>query len=138
MRVIYAIRAVGTEYIKFGKANSVGKRLKGLETACPFELEVCAVADWPDGAELAVHLYLYNDRERGEWFRDGPMAREVMTWMVNGQAGLERLRAEIPIKADRGPTPKWGAISEATATRRAQREAWWKARGEIPASWLKP
>ena len=134
MRVIYAIRAVGTEYIKLGKAASVGRRLKELETGCPHELEICAVADWPDGAEQAVHMFLQADRERGEWFRDGPRLREVMLWMVNGQAGLERLKAEITFKAQRKPRG-WTQPTKETK-RRAERKAWWEARGEIPESWL--
>jgi hypothetical protein len=56
--MIYAIEAVGSGFIKFGKARSVGRRLKELETACPYDLHIIAVADWPDGAETALHLHL--------------------------------------------------------------------------------
>jgi hypothetical protein len=42
--VIYAIRAVGTEYIKFGRTESIRQRLKSLETACPHDLHVEALA----------------------------------------------------------------------------------------------
>ena len=38
--MIYAIKAEGTVFIKFGKAASVGKRLKELETASPHELTI--------------------------------------------------------------------------------------------------
>ena len=38
--MIYAIRAVGTDYIKFGKAISVGKRLKELECGSAHELSI--------------------------------------------------------------------------------------------------
>jgi hypothetical protein len=61
-------------------------------------LTIEAVADWPDGAETAIHTYLEPEIERGEWFKDGKLAREVLAWMVNGQAGLEKLRTEMPIK----------------------------------------
>lgn len=64
--MIYAIRAVGTEYIKFGKARSVGKRLAELETGCPHDLEIIAVADWPDEQEKSVHLYLESLAHRRE------------------------------------------------------------------------
>ena len=136
--MIYAIEAVGSGFIKFGRAKSVGKRLKELETACPHDLHIIAVADWPDGAETALHLHLRPMHERGEWFRDGPITREVLAWMLNGQAGLERLQAQIPNHRDRrklfqGPTP-----NESIETRRAQRKAWWEARGVIPDSWAKP
>lgn len=122
--MIYAIEAVGTGFIKIGKAGRVGKRLRELECACPHELAILAVADWPDGSEPAIHLYLRSEWERGEWFRDGPKIKEVLSWMVNGQAGLERLRAELPMKRERS----WVEPVESVTKRRAEREAWWKAR----------
>lgn len=125
--MIYAIEAIGTGFIKFGKAKSVGKRLTELECACPHELHILAVADWPDGAETAVHLYLQPEHQRGEWFKDSPLVREVMAWMVNGIAGLERLQSEVSMAARRQIL--WGSTPETPLDkRRAERKAWWKAR----------
>ena len=133
--MIYAIEAVGSGFIKFGRAKSVGRRLKELECACPHDLHIVAVADWPDGAETALHLHLRPVHERGEWFKDSDLTREVLAWMLNGQAGLESLQAQIPNNRDRrklfqGPKP-----TETIESRRAQRKAWWAARGVIPGSW---
>lgn len=123
--MIYAIRAVGTEFIKFGKANSVGRRLRELECACPHELTILVVADWPDGAESAIHRLLEPMAERGEWFRDGVITRDVISWMANGQAGLERLHREMPIKTKRS----WIApVDVGVEKRREERKAYWKAR----------
>jgi hypothetical protein len=79
--VIYAIRAVGTEFVKVGKAVSVGKRLKELETGCPFELHIEAVANWHDSEERRLHRYLEGCYVRGEWFRDSPRLEDVIRLM---------------------------------------------------------
>jgi hypothetical protein len=135
--MIYAIEAVGSGFIKFGRAKSVGRRLAELETACPFELNIIAAADWPDGAESALHTYLQPALERGEWFKDGPLIREAIAWMLNGQAGLERLQKEMPKSAlRRSLSQAEKHIAETEAQRKAQRRAWWKARGTIPDSWV--
>ena len=91
--MIYAIHAVGTPFIKFGRATSVGKRLKELETGSPHDLYIVAVADWPDGAEAAVHKYLEPQAERREWFRDGERTQQLINWMLSG--ALEHLQAAI-------------------------------------------
>ena len=133
--MIYAIEAVGSGFIKFGRAKSVGKRLKELETACPYDLHIVAVADWPDGAETAIHLHLRSMHQRGEWFMDGELTKEVLSWMLNGQAGLERLQAQIPNHRDRRKLFQGATPTESVEARRAQRKAWWAARGVIPDSW---
>jgi len=91
--MIYAIRAVGTEYIKFGKANSVGKRLKELEVASPHELHIEAVANWPDEEERRVHQYLLDSYVRGEWFTESERADEIIRLFSDRELGLERWQA---------------------------------------------
>jgi hypothetical protein len=90
--MIYAIEA--DRFIKFGRAANVGKRLAELETGCPFDLTILAAADWPNGAETAIHRLLANHRQRGEWFKDCPEARQIIGWMLNKDVGLARLQAE--------------------------------------------
>jgi len=99
--VIYAIRAVSTEFIKFGRAANVGKRMETLSTGCPHELELVAVADWPDGQEKAVHLYLQDHCQRMEWFMDGIKAQEVIGWMRDRENGMrDLLRATRQLRKD--------------------------------------
>lgn len=69
---IYAIKALGTKYVKIGSAvDPMGQRLKQLQTGTPFELELAA---WiPVDAELlrvekALHRALTPAHFRGEWF----------------------------------------------------------------------
>jgi hypothetical protein len=110
-QMIYAIRAVGTPYIKFGKAKSVGKRLAQLETGCPFDLHIEAVADWPDGQESAIHQYLGDDCQKFEWFRDSDKTASVLAWMCapEGLGGFQQAFTEFA--SARGLTRFSGAVS---------------------------
>ena len=134
--MIYAIRATGTQFIKFGKARSVGKRLVEIQSSSPFELFIEVVADWPNIAEKAIHSYLEPMFERGEWFRDGLITRNVMQWMTIGEDGLhflqretgrtlkfskEELRTAPRVSIARTREPKELRL----AKRLAQRQAWW-------------
>lgn len=116
--MIYAIRAVGTEFVKFGKAKSVGKRLQGLETGCPFELHIEAVADWADGIESAIHQYLAEHCQKFEWFRDSDRTAQVIAWMNAGEDGLREFKsAFVPRTASR-----FSVLVSGEALRRAKIE----------------
>jgi hypothetical protein len=153
--VIYAIQAVGTDFIKFGKANSVSKRLKDLEVGNPHELHIVGAADWPDGAETAIHKYLATQCERGEWFRDGELVQQVIGWMLNDsfehlQVGIadavekQTIRKLARQNRKRKRTAK--AVSLAGArdqhwsksfkplTRKEQRQAWWDSPSGVKAA----
>lgn len=90
--MIYAIHAIGTEYIKFGKAASVGKRLRDLSICNPLELEIVAIADWPDEAERSIHKALEQHNHRGEWFKDSEDTKTVIELMTKKGRGLAKLR----------------------------------------------
>lgn len=133
--MIYAISAVGTEYIKFGRATSIGQRLRELDTGCPHELNVLATAQWQDGAERAIHRLLAGHRAKGEWFSDCDTARQIIEWMWRGEDGLKDLRAAMSSKTG---LPSWTEAikikrQQPTLTpqqiRRKQREEWWKLNG---------
>jgi hypothetical protein len=100
--VIYAIRAVGTEFVKIGKAGSVGRRLKELETGCPYELHIEAVADWPDPQESAIHEYLRAHCQKFEWFRDSELTAKVIEWLQAGETGLRAFRVAFLEHAKKG------------------------------------
>ena len=97
--MIYMIRAIGTGYVKIGKAGGldIEPRLIQLQVGCPFELRVIArVVDWPDYMESVLHRHLHRDSIRGEWFKLGERTRQVLRIMQNGGTGwkahLETLR----------------------------------------------
>jgi hypothetical protein len=87
--VIYAIRAVGTKYIKFGKANNPKTRLEEHQTGCPFKLELEAVADWPNKEEYGIHAFLtaIGAHCRGEWFTECDEALDIIGAMKQGLKG---------------------------------------------------
>lgn len=141
--MIYAIRAVGTEFIKFGKAKSVGRRLVEIQSTSPLELFIEVVADWPNLAEKAIHRYLEPMLERGEWFRDGLLTRQVMQWMTIGEDGLHFLQREagrkLKFTKEEISSPPRVSIAPARDKKRrkalaaerrllarvSQRRAWW-------------
>src|SRR3990167_4713784 len=83
--MIYAIEAVGSRFVKFGLSRGPGGRLETLQTGCPFELVVVAVADWPNREELRIHAHLAAVHHRGEWFTDGQEVSEVIEVMKGGK-----------------------------------------------------
>ena len=69
---LYALRAEGLPYIKIGcTVRSPQKRLKLLQTGQPYRLELCASvhveADMRP-IEKALHRFLREKRQHGEWF----------------------------------------------------------------------
>ena len=130
--MIYAIRAVGTEFVKIGKANSVGRRLRELEVASPHELHIEAVADWPDGEERRLHIYLRAHYVRGEWFRDGERLTEVIALLCR-EDGLSAWQAIGPqvrtIRQEEKPSLERKRKAMAKyERRRLERKQWWASK----------
>jgi hypothetical protein len=83
--MIYAIRAVGTDYIKFGYTShgSAEARMKTLQTGCPFDLALEATCKGGIALEAWVHTRLRKAglARRNEWFTYGAEARELVNLM---------------------------------------------------------
>jgi hypothetical protein len=82
--VIYAIRAVGTEYIKFGYTNDVQERMRTLQTGCPLPLELVASCQGDQNTETWVHWRLFKAKAHhmGEWFKDCDEVKKVLFEML--------------------------------------------------------
>jgi hypothetical protein len=145
--VIYAIRAVGTEYVKIGKANSVGTRLKQMETGCPFELHIEAAANWPDAEERRIHRHLEQSYVRGEWYRDGQRLEEVIklmraadglevwTAICEAKGWLTPLSVAAQSRAERGGQRPYDLKPlSPVEQRRKERQEWWRRKGEHSTS----
>jgi hypothetical protein len=142
--LIYAIRAVGTQYVKLGRAGSVGKRLRELDTGCPHELHIEAVADWPDSHESSIHLFLADHCEKLEWFRDSPQTAQVIKWLQQGESGLReflnafiievRTQARKPLSPLRSSRVRetWRDQLDPLEKRRLERQEYWKQRSKAP------
>jgi hypothetical protein len=65
--VRYFIKCEGQPFVKIGFAKSLENRLKGLQTASPFNLHVLATTR--DFTEDELHNRFAQYHHRGEWFR---------------------------------------------------------------------
>jgi hypothetical protein len=75
---VYLIRLQKTQIYKIGKADDPERRLSGLQTANPFELNLLYSfkADNVFVAERELHRVLDHIRMGGEWFKLLPKQRE--------------------------------------------------------------
>jgi hypothetical protein len=67
---VYAIKAVGTAYVKIGFSNNPEERLKNIQVSIPFPLTFLGVWIVPSQKiEGTLHKKFHHIRTRGEWFK---------------------------------------------------------------------
>lgn len=77
--MIYFIQDASTLLIKIGFTDSAPeKRLAQLQTGCPGELMLLLMIEGGQNDEADLHERFDDLRERGEWFRPGPMLIGLM------------------------------------------------------------
>ena len=93
--MIYAIRAEGTQFIKFGYVKDedkkgVAKRISLLQTGSPYKLKAIAWAPGGIDEERKIHYRLKRAGlfARGEWFKDGKEAQQVI-WEMRESNGRD-------------------------------------------------
>lgn len=64
---VYFVAAA--EFIKIGRADSIARRLRELQTGCPHDLSLVAWFSGGSKEERAYHRRFRAHRLRGEWFR---------------------------------------------------------------------
>lgn len=75
---VYFVRVKGTEKVKIGYSVSINKRMSGLATGHPDELELIATVSGGNDAESRLHRRFAQYRIRGEWYRlEGKLAEYV-------------------------------------------------------------
>lgn len=79
---VYVIHAIGTNRIKIGHTTDLKGRLRGLQTAAPYPLQM--LANWPGtkARERRVHRYLNQFRKVGEWFEVPPFTVGYQIWQL--------------------------------------------------------
>lgn len=98
MSFVYLI-ASGRNIIKVGKADNVRKRVRGLQTASPFEMQIfhtieCSI-EHVGALEKLIHKRLKRYHLRGEWFRvERPLAITIAQKAAN-QFGKDRAFAVV-------------------------------------------
>jgi hypothetical protein len=126
--LIYAIRAEGTEYIKFGVAADIKQRIDLMQTGCPFRLVLVASCPGGKGEETSVHVRLLRAKahHRGEWFKDCPEAQAIIQEMRERTLLTKPAQPNELLIANRRIRLK-GAIEE------RQRGGWKGARAAFPS-----
>lgn len=79
--MIYALEAVGTEFIKIGISNNVGRRITEIQNGLPMDVNILAIVDWPHAEERRIHVYLDGSWQRGEWFRRSSDVEHIISLM---------------------------------------------------------
>lgn len=73
------------DHVKIGRSQDVTKRMKGLITMTPFDIELIGYVPGTYGFERYLHRMLAPSRHRGEWFRLTPGVRDaVLKVLVRG------------------------------------------------------
>lgn len=93
--MIYAVRSSSPRFIKFGVSDNPAQRLMELQVGCPLELQIIALADWPNESERQIHAFLLETRVRGEWFEESLPAWLVLQFMYDMENGHSRFLAEF-------------------------------------------
>ena len=73
MNLLYIFRAASpykNNLVKIGVSSNVGKRLKQIQTSCPYRIELLEKAGVNDayGHEKAIHDQYKKYKLKGEWF----------------------------------------------------------------------
>jgi hypothetical protein len=92
--MIYVIKAVGTQYVKIGRAADPIRRLKQMQTGVPMQLVLLAVSDWPSAREKVIHVALKPYHVRGEWFTMCQEIFELVNAMQAGALTLDQWQAD--------------------------------------------
>lgn len=90
---VYFVTARGVpDYpIKIGMTTRpVEKRLKSLQTSCPYELYVIATVEGTSAYEWVLHVDLAQHRLEGEWFKRHPDVLKEVYAAQKKQAAYDR------------------------------------------------
>lgn len=110
--MIYAIQAVGTEFVKIGitERDLIADRLSALQVGSPHELVLLASADWAIHYERHIHRHLRAHWVRGEWFRLAPGVEAVIATMLASPRDPEPFHALLQAHATKRTRRRLGRI----------------------------
>ena len=109
--MIYVVWAKGTDLVKVGftTEHKAAKRIRELQVGCPHELEALVIAEGTEADEATFHEMLKSEHVRGEWFKWGPKAKQVVdilkalpatepTWRRTARNPHRRLGAALSLE----------------------------------------
>lgn len=78
--MIYIVRTISKpSFIKVGFSDKNPEyRIRKLQTACPLELEILEIREGTIQEEKTLHMRLYAQAVRGEWFRNCPETLKIL------------------------------------------------------------
>ena len=133
--MIYAIRAVGTDYIKIGYTTEdlLRTRLSTLQIGCPFELEMIAAGPGTISEEQQLHVLLTaaGRHHRGEWFISSPETDQIIERLKAYQKPEVQIPPMQPARKRKlGRILEYAEELTPIERRRQQRLDWWKLNGD--------
>ena len=79
--MIYLIKTKGNDFYKIGyTSDSINKRLKSIQTGCPYKLKVINKINGSMEQEKILHTLFKEYRTQGEWFK---LNKEHLNILVN-------------------------------------------------------
>lgn len=79
----YIYFAQAGEFVKIGTAKDVAKRIRELQTGCPFRVSLLQVIPGGAKTERLIHSRLSHLHVRGEWYTDTPELRQTIHLLQN-------------------------------------------------------
>jgi len=80
---VYFANAIETKMVKIGQTANVISRMSGLQTGCPFKLNLMGAVSHDLVSEYEVHTALDRFRIRGEWFELSPLVSRVISMLIS-------------------------------------------------------
>jgi hypothetical protein len=93
--LIYVIRNDRDGFLKIGFSDDPMKRLKQLQTATPYKMELVAVFEGERDLEAAIHRHLRHHRLSGEWFAWSWTVTELVRRLQGCPLAVDEIEAGI-------------------------------------------
>lgn len=94
---LYIIGNVQQNICKIGVSKNPSKRLKQIQTGCPFKVSILAyVEHLGRDSEKEMHKRYKGDRMQGEWFRINDEIRSIIGEKSKPKKPKKRVIKEIP------------------------------------------
>jgi len=112
--MVYIIHAKTTNLVKIGVCINLSKRLSGLQTSCPVELEVLCIF-YSDGeiVERKLHRRFFKHRVRGEWFE---LEGDLLRFVESNRLTNEKVKDFLGVKIPGDNRPEWEKTLEVEST----------------------
>lgn len=119
--VVYAIAA--EHMVKIGFTTNLDKRMRAIQTGCPFPIVCLGTAPGGQLLERALHRQFCRSRRHGEWFELTGVERTELLRRLSGQPyfiKLPRAGRRQMLPAEERERIRWEKIRQRNKKRAAQ------------------